>query len=363
MRNESLTPDEVPTNLKGFVPPLISPNSAAASKHADGTLIDKYGRHITYIRLSITDRCDFRCHYCMAEEMTFLPRQQIMSLEECLRVVRTFVGMGVTKVRITGGEPLVRHNAMWLLNEIGKLQGLKELVMTTNGSQLERYASEMHAAGVKRVNISLDTLDAARFKEITRVGDLNKVLRGIDAARETGFEGIKLNTVMMRGFNDGELGDLVQFALDKGVDISFIEEMPLGSVDHARADTYYSSDDALAQLRQRFELVSSADNSGGPARYWRIPGTHTKVGFISPHSHNFCDSCNRVRITCKAELYPCLGQNDALDLMPALRNFTDDDAPLRQAIMDSMGIKPKGHDFNEQMTQPQVVRFMSMTGG
>jgi len=359
MRNESLTPESIPSQLKDFVPPT----SAATSTHAPGTLIDKYGRHISYIRLSITDRCDFRCHYCMAEEMTFLPRDQIMSLEECLRVVRTFVGMGVTKVRITGGEPLVRHNAMWLLREIGKLNGLKELVMTTNGSQLERYASEMFDAGVKRVNISLDTLNPERFKAITRVGDLDKVLRGIDAARATGFAGIKLNTVMMRGVNDGDLSDLVQFAIDKDIDISFIEEMPLGAIDHERANTYYSSDDALARLRQRFELVNTTEDSGGPAHYWRIPTTKTKVGFISPHSHNFCDSCNRVRITCKAELYPCLGQNDALELMPTLRNHPDDDAPLRQAIMDSMGIKPKGHDFNEQMSAPKVVRFMSMTGG
>jgi cyclic pyranopterin phosphate synthase len=359
LRNESLTPEPVPSHLEGFVPPT----TAASSTHAPGTLVDKYGRHITYIRLSITDRCDFRCFYCMAEEMEFLSREQVLSLEECLRIVRTFVGMGVTKVRITGGEPLVRRNAMWLLGQIGRLDGLKELVVTTNGSQLDRYAAEMRDAGVKRVNISLDTLNAERFKAITRVGDIDKVLRGIDAARAAGFEGIKLNTVMMRGENEGEFCDLVQFAVDKGIDISFIEEMPLGTVDHPRADTYFSSDDAMALLRNRFELVSSAETTGGPARYWRIPGTETKVGFISPHSHNFCESCNRVRITCKGELYPCLGQNDALALMPVLRGNPGDDAPLRQAIVDSMGIKPKGHDFNEQMQNPKVVRFMSMTGG
>lgn len=346
-------------SLGGFVPST----TPATSAHAPGTLVDKYGRHITYIRLSITDRCDFRCFYCMAEEMEFLSREQVLSLEECLRIARTFTDMGVTKVRITGGEPLVRRNAMWLLRQIGRLEGLKELVVTTNGSQLERYAAEMRDAGVKRVNISLDTLNAERFKAITRVGDISKVLRGIDAARAAGFSGIKLNTVMMRGENDDEFCDLVQFAVDKGIDISFIEEMPLGTVDHPRADTYFSSDDAMALLRSRFELVSSAESTGGPARYWRIPGTETKVGFISPHSHNFCDSCNRVRITCKGELYPCLGQNDALALMPVLRGNPADDAPLRQAIVDSMGIKPKGHDFNEQMQNPKVVRFMSMTGG
>ncbi len=359
MRNESLNPESVPVGLEQFVPTT----TPATSSHAPGTLVDKYGRHITYIRLSITDRCDFRCFYCMAEEMEFLPRDHLLSLEECLRVIRSFVGMGVTKVRITGGEPLVRRNALWLMREAGKLEGLKELVVTTNGSQLERYAAEMREAGVKRVNISLDTLRADRFKAITRVGEIDKVLRGIDAAIAAGFDGIKLNTVMMRGVNDDEFVDLARFAVDRGIDLSFIEEMPLGTVDHPRADTYFSSDDALALLRPHFELVSSAETTGGPARYWRIPGTRSKVGFISPHSHNFCDSCNRVRITCKGELYPCLGQNDALPLMPVLRAHPGDDAPLRQAIVDSMGIKPKGHDFNEQMQDPKVVRFMSMTGG
>ncbi len=359
MRNESLNLEIVPPNLESFVPPT----SAATSTHPPGTLVDKYGRHITYIRLSITDRCDFRCFYCMAEEMEFLSRDQVLSLEECLRVIRTFVGMGVTKVRITGGEPLVRRNALWLMHETGKLEGLKELVVTTNGSQLDRYAAEMVDAGVKRVNISLDTLRADRFKSITRVGEIDKVLRGIDAAIAAGFAGIKINAVMMRGVNDDEIVDLVRFAVGKGIDISFIEEMPLGSIDRSRADTYFSSDEALALLQPHFELVSSAETTGGPANYWRIPGMQTRVGFISPNSHNFCDSCNRVRITCKGELYPCLGQNDALALMPMLRDHPEDDAPLRQAIMDSMGIKPKGHDFNEQMQDPKVVRFMSMTGG
>jgi cyclic pyranopterin phosphate synthase len=359
MRNESLNPESVPAGLEQFVPPT----TPATSSHAQGTLVDKYGRHITYIRLSITDRCDFRCFYCMAEEMAFLPREQVLSLEECLRVIRSFVAMGVTKVRITGGEPLVRRNAMWLLREAGRLEGLKELVVTSNGSQLERYAAEMVEAGVKRINISLDTLRADRFKAITRVGELDKVMRGIDAAIAAGFKGIKINVVMMRGVNDDEFIDLVRFAMAKGIDLSFIEEMPLGDIDRSRADSYFGTDEALALLRPHFELVGSTESTGGPARYWRIPGTKTKIGFISPHSHNFCDSCNRVRITCKGELYPCLGQNDALPLMPVLRAHPDDDAPLRQAIVDSMGIKPKGHDFNEQMQDPKVVRFMSMTGG
>ena len=359
MRNESLNPEAVPQSLTGFVPTT----TAAASQHAEGTLIDKYGRHVTYIRLSITDRCDFRCTYCMAEEMTFLPRDQVLTLEECLRIASTFVGLGVTKVRVTGGEPLVRHNAVWLMEQIARLEGLKEVVITTNGSQLDRFAQPLFDAGVKRINISLDTLRAERFKEITRIGDLAKVLRGIEAAKAVGFQRIKLNAVMMRDRNDDELIDLVQFAIDKGIDISFIEEMPLGEIGHGRQSTYFSTEEAIERLQTRFTLLPSTESSGGPARYWRIPDTQSRIGFISPHSHNFCDSCNRVRITARGELYPCLGNNDAISLLPLLREHPDDNAPLKEAIMHTMGIKAKGHDFTEQMDSPQVVRFMSMTGG
>ncbi len=355
MRNESLRPESAPPALAGSKP--------AASRHADGTLVDKYGRHVTYLRLSITDRCDFRCTYCMAEEMTFLPRAEVLTLEECLRVVGTFVALGVTKVRVTGGEPLVRHNAVWLMEQIAGLEGIKEAVITTNGSQLDRFAPALLAAGVKRINISLDTLRADRFREITRIGDLAKVLRGIDAARHAGFQRIKLNTVMMRGRNDDEFVDLVQFAVDKGIDIAFIEEMPLGEIGHGRESSYFGSEEALARLQARFALLPSTETTGGPARYWRIPDTRTRVGFISPHSHNFCDTCNRVRITAQGDLYPCLGNNDAIGLLPLLRSHPGDDAPLRQAIMQTMGIKAKGHEFGEQMNAPQVVRFMSMTGG
>ena len=358
MRNESLNPESLPEELAAFKPPT----SAAGSRHADGTLIDKYGRHITYIRLSITDRCDFRCTYCMAEEMEFLPRDKVLSLEECLRVVRTFVGLGVTKVRITGGEPLVRRNVMWLLERIAALDGLKELVLTTNGSQLDRYAGDLMAAGVKRLNVSLDTLKPERFKAITRIGELDKVLRGIDAARTAGFKRTKLNTVMMRGTNDDEFSDLVDYAVANDLNISFIEEMPLGDIGHGRGNTYFSTQEALDLLSGRFELASTLETTGGPARYWRIPGTETRVGFISPHSHNFCDTCNRVRITAQGDLYPCLGHNDALNLMPYLREGTDTSA-LRDAIVTSMGIKPKAHDFTTQMNAPKVVRFMSVTGG
>ena len=358
MHNETLRPETMSDALNDFTPTV----KGAPRSHAPGTLIDKYGRRITYVRLSITDRCDFRCTYCMAEEMTFLPRHEVMSLEECLQVATTFVGLGVSKLRITGGEPLVRKEAIWLIERLGALPGLDNLVLTTNGSQLDRFAPALRSAGVRRINISLDTLKAGRFKAITRIGELVKVLSGIKAAQAAGFRRTKLNTVMMRGVNDDEFGDLVQFSLDNELDISFIEEMPLGEI-HGRSGTYISSEETRAQLSRRFELIPSTESSGGPARYWRIPGSESRIGFISPHSHNFCDTCNRVRITAKGELYPCLGQNDAMNLLPILRQHPDADAPLRQAIMDSMGIKPYGHDFTQQMDTPQVVRFMSMTGG
>lgn len=357
MHNETRRPESLPDD---FATP--DPLAANAGRiHAPGTLIDKFGRQVTYVRLSITDRCDFRCTYCMAEEMTFLPRHEVMSLEECLRVAQAFVGLGVSKLRITGGEPLVRKEAMWLIERLGALPGLDNLVLTTNGSQLERFAKPLKNAGVRRLNISLDTLRADRFKAITRIGDINKVFAGIAAAGAAGFKRTKLNAVMMRGINDDEFIDLAQFAVDHELDLSFIEEMPLGEI-HGRNSTYISSEETRQRLAERFELIPSTENSGGPARYWRIPGSESRIGFISPHSHNFCDSCNRVRITAKGELYPCLGQNDALNLLQILRTDCSEEG-LRQAIIDSMGIKPYGHDFSQQMDSPQVVRFMSMTGG
>ncbi len=326
-------------------------------------LVDQFGRTVDYIRLSITDRCDFRCVYCMAEEMTFLPRDEVLSLEECARLVRVFVGLGVTKVRITGGEPLVRKNALWLFDEVGKLQGLKELVLTTNGSQLESQAVALKEAGVKRINVSIDSLKPERFKKITRTGDLNKVLAGLQASIHAGFDGIKINTVLMRGSNDDEAADLVQFAIDQKIDISFIEEMPLGDVNHTRESTFVSNSDTLELLKSKYSLLPSTETTGGPARYWRVANSHTKIGFISPHSHNFCESCNRVRITCKGELYLCLGQEDKVDLMPLLREHPNDDALLIAAIIGSMVIKPKGHDFDLHRAEPAVIRFMSHTGG
>ena len=326
-------------------------------------LIDQFGRRVDYIRLSITARCDFRCVYCMGEDMTFLPRDEVLSLEECERLVRVFVNLGVQKVRITGGEPLVRKNALWLFQQIGRMPGLREQVITTNGSQLEQHAEALKAAGVSRINISLDSLDPERFRNITRVGDLDKVLRGIAAARAAGFQHTKLNCVLMRGINDDEAPALVQYAIEHDLDVAFIEEMPLGEVSHQRSSSYVSNAETLQTLQQHFTLTSSTETTGGPARYWKIPGTRTRIGFISPHSHNFCEACNRVRITCKGELYLCLGQNDKIDLMPLLREFPQDDAPLRAAILDAMAIKPKGHDFDLSRAAPAVVRFMSMTGG
>ena len=295
--------------------------------------------------------------------MTFLPRDEVLSLEECARLVKVFVGLGVSKVRITGGEPLVRKNALWLFEEVGKLSGINELVLTTNGSQLESQAVALKKAGVKRINISIDSLKPDNFKKITRTGNLNKVLAGLQASIDAGFEGIKINTVLMRGSNDDEAADLVQFAINQKIDISFIEEMPLGEVDHTRESTFVSNADTLKLLQSKYSLVPSTETTGGPARYWRVANTSTKIGFISPHSHNFCESCNRVRITCKGELYLCLGQEDKVDLMPLLREYPHNDTPIIDAIIASMQIKPKGHDFDLRRVQPAVIRFMSHTGG
>ena len=326
-------------------------------------LTDQFGRSVNYIRLSITDRCDFRCTYCMGENMQFLPRDEVLSLEECARLVKVFVSLGVSKVRITGGEPLVRKNALWLFDEIGQLKGLNELVLTTNGSQLAKQALALKKAGVKRINISIDSLNAEKFNQITRTGNLEQVLAGLEASIHAGFSGIKINTVLMRGINDDETADLVRFAIDKKIDISFIEEMPLGVVDHTRDSTFVSNADTLNLLQSKYSLLPSTETTGGPARYWRVADTSTKIGFISPHSHNFCESCNRVRITCKGELYLCLGQEDKIELMPLMRENPNDDAPLIAAILASMAIKPKGHDFDLRRAAPAVVRFMSHTGG
>ena len=295
--------------------------------------------------------------------MTFLPREELLTLEECARLVKVFVSLGVSKVRITGGEPLVRKNALQLFENIGQLQGLRELVLTTNGSQLEHHALALKQAGVRRINISLDTLDATRFRKITRVGELDKVLRGIAAAKQAGFENIKLNALLMRGSNEDEALPLAAFAVAQGLDISFIEEMPLGEVDHVRSASYVSNEETLRLLRARYDLIGSNESTGGPARYWRIPNSQTKIGFISPHSHNFCEACNRVRISCKGELFLCLGQENKVDLRLLLREHPHDDKSLKQAIFSSIQTKPKSHDFDIKRPTPAVIRFMSHTGG
>ncbi|MFO1430357.1 MAG: GTP 3',8-cyclase MoaA [Candidatus Competibacteraceae bacterium] len=326
-------------------------------------LVDRFGRHVTYVRLSVTDRCDFRCVYCMSEDMAFLPRAQILTLEEMAELGRTFVDLGVRKIRITGGEPLVRKNVLWLLEELGRLPGLKELVLTTNGSQLERLAPALKEAGIKRINISLDSLQAERFRRITRVGDLDKVLRGIRAARTVGFERLKVNAVILKNRNHDEVVDLARFALANGMDISYIEEMPLGMIgERNRAEAYYSSDLIRADLERHFPLLPTAETTAGPSRYYRIPGHDSRIGFISPHSHNFCGTCNRVRVTAEGRLLLCLGQEHSLDLRHVLRAHPGDRERLRQAIVRAMEIKPQGHDFNLQ-AQPVILRHMNLTGG
>jgi GTP 3',8-cyclase len=326
-------------------------------------LIDGFNRHVNYVRISVTDRCDFRCVYCMEPDTEFLPRAEVLSLEELAQVARAFVELGVTKIRLTGGEPLVRKNVIWLARQIGALPGLKELVLTTNGSQLERLAVDLRAANIKRINISLDSLDPERFRRITRVGDVDKVLRGIDAARAAGFERLKINAVILKNRNHDEVCALTQFAIDRDMDISYIEEMPLGVIgDHDRAEAYYSSDQIRADLERRYTLVPTTETTGGPSRYYRVAGTNTRVGFISPHSHNFCSACNRVRVTTEGRLLLCLGQEHSLDLRAVLRDQPGDMEALKRAIVGSMSIKPKGHEFNFARV-PIILRHMNVTGG
>ena len=326
-------------------------------------LVDPFGRRITYLRLSVTDRCDFRCTYCMGEDMQFAPREQILSLEELYAVADAFIGLGVRRIRITGGEPLVRKNLLSLLERLGQRPELEDLAITSNGSQLHEMAGALRAAGVKRLNISLDSLQRERFAAFTRRDKLDQVLAGIEAARAAGFSKIKLNTVVQTGRNDDEVLDLVEFAIERGLDISFIEEMPLGSVvSHQRQQTFCSSDEVRARIEQRHQLVRSSKTTGGPSRYWQVLGSDTQVGFISPHSHNFCGDCNRVRVTAEGKLVLCLGHDNALDLKALVRAYPGDSQRLREALVAALQLKPERHHF-QQDEQVQVIRFMSMTGG
>jgi cyclic pyranopterin phosphate synthase len=329
-------------------------------------LIDPFGRHVTYLRVSVTDRCDFRCVYCMAEDMTFLPKKDLLTLEELDRVCSAFIAKGVRKIRLTGGEPLVRKGIMTLVESLGRhlrSGGLDELTLTTNGSQLAKYAGELFAHGVRRINVSVDTLDAAKFKKITRWGDLAKVQEGIAAAQAAGLA-IKINAVALRSVNEHEIPEMIRWAHGQGMDLTLIETMPLGDIEGDRTDQYLPLSVLRAQLLDRFTLEDIPYKTGGPARYVRVKETGGRLGFITPMTHNFCESCNRVRLTCTGTLYMCLGQNDAADLRAPLRASADD-ALLLRAIDEAISRKPKGHDFiiDRRTKQPAVARHMSVTGG
>ncbi|MBS0522926.1 MAG: GTP 3',8-cyclase MoaA [Proteobacteria bacterium] len=330
-------------------------------------MIDPFGRHITYLRVSVTDRCDFRCVYCMAEDMTFLPKAEVLSLEELERLCSAFIRRGVRKLRLTGGEPLVRKNVMSLIRGLGRhldSGALDELTLTTNGSQLARYARELADVGVKRVNVSVDTLDKDKFRQITRWGDLDQVMRGLDAAQDAGLH-VKINAVALRGVNDTEFEPLIRWSHGRGMDLVFIEVMPMGELGgDARLDQYLPLSMVRAGIAQHFTLTDSDYRTGGPARYFTVGETGGRLGFITPLTHNFCESCNRVRLTCTGTLYMCLGQEDAADLRAPLR-ASESDELLDKAITEAIARKPKGHDFiiDRRHTAPAVRRHMSVTGG
>ncbi len=328
-------------------------------------LIDPFGRQIAYVRVSVTDRCDYRCVYCMSEDMNFLPKRDVLSLEELERLCAAFIGLGARRIRITGGEPLVRRNVMSLFRAVGRhlaSGALDELTLTTNGSQLARFAGELADCGVKRINVSLDTLDPDKFRTVTRWGDLSVVLNGIDAAVAAGLK-IKINAVALKGFNDSEARRLVGWAHERGFDLTFIEVMPLGAMERDRADQFLPLTDLRADLERSLTLTPSAYATGGPARYYDVKETAGRLGFITPLTHNFCESCNRVRVTCAGTLYMCLGQEDAADLREPLRR-SETDGPLIEAIRAAIARKPRGHDFDiARAAPPAVQRHMSATGG
>jgi cyclic pyranopterin phosphate synthase len=329
-------------------------------------LIDPFGRAISYLRVSVTDRCDFRCVYCMAENMSFLPKAEILTLEELDRLCSAFVARGVRKLRLTGGEPLVRRGIMTLVNSLSRhlrSRELDELTLTTNGSQLEKYAHDLRAAGIRRINVSLDTLDADKFRAITRWGALDKVLAGIDAAQAAGLK-IKINAVALKGVNDDEFPQLLEWAHGRGMDLTLIEVMPLGEIGEGRLDQYLPLSLVRARLAERYRLDDIDYRTGGPARYVRVAETGGRLGFITPLTHNFCESCNRVRVTCTGTLFMCLGQEDAADLRKPLRASEGNDL-LYAAIDEAISRKPKGHDFviDRRHRRPALARHMSVTGG
>lgn len=329
-------------------------------------MIDPFGRTVSYLRVSVTDRCDFRCVYCMSEHMTFLPKADLLTLEELDRLCSAFIAKGVRKLRLTGGEPLVRRDVMVLIRALGRhldTGALDELTLTTNGSQLARYADELFAAGIRRINVSIDTLDEARFQQITRWGRLPQVLEGIAAAKRAGLK-VKINTVALKGVNEAEIPSLIEWAHGHGHDLTLIETMPMGDIDGDRTDQYLPLSQVRGSLAERWTLDDLAERTGGPARYVRVKETGGKLGFITPLTHNFCESCNRVRLTCTGTLYMCLGQEDAADLRAPLRASASDDL-LHAAIDEAIGRKPKGHDFviDRTRNRPAVPRHMSLTGG
>jgi cyclic pyranopterin phosphate synthase len=344
--------------------PILLP-VPAATPVANPPLVDPFGRAISYLRVSVTDRCDFRCVYCMSEDMTFLPKRDLLTLEELDRVCTAFVRHGVRKLRITGGEPLVRRGIMGLFQGLSRhlaSGALDELTLTTNGSQLARHAAELAACGVRRINVSLDTLDEAKFRAITRWGDLGKVIEGIDAAQAAGLK-VKVNAVALKGVNEDEIEGLIAWAHGRGMDLTLIEVMPLGEMEANRVDQFLPLSQVRARLMDRFTLQDLDERTGGPARYVRVKETGGKLGFITPMTHNFCESCNRVRLTCTGRLYMCLGQEDAADLRAPLR-ASEGDERLMQAVTDAIGRKPKGHDFViDRRNRPAVGRHMSVTGG
>ncbi|WP_282166811.1 GTP 3',8-cyclase MoaA [Shewanella japonica] len=325
-------------------------------------IVDKFNRKVEYLRLSVTDRCDFRCVYCMSEDPSFLPREQVLSLEELAWIAQAFTELGVKKIRLTGGEPLVRTDCDKLIELLGQLPGLDDLSMTTNGSRLSKLAQPMHDAGLKRLNISLDTLNPDLFTEMTRNGKVERVIAGIDAAKAAGFKHIKINAVILRGKNDHEVIDLINFCRERELDIAFIEEMPLGVMDERKRSRHCSSEEVRGIIEDTYPLIPSSKRTGGPARYYKMADSDIHIGFISPHSNNFCHECNRVRVTVEGRLLLCLGNENSVDLKSIVREFPGDIGKLKDAILEGIQHKPKEHYFGTD-DDVQILRFMNSTGG